>query len=74
MAYHGDHPHPFETATSPLYVSNDGRLRVEIERASLPAGYLVLDTRDGDVAIYTLDRTIADAYVAGYDLATRVDA
>lgn len=59
----------FEQSTSPLYASNDGVL--QIERTSNPKGFAVVDATDRHVEMFTLKRPIADAFVAGYDYATR---
>ena len=61
----------FEETTSPLYASNDGVLQVENERESRPHGFAVVDATDRHVELFTLKREIADAFVAGYDYATR---
>lgn len=58
----------FERSTSQLYRSNDGMLRV------LPMQYgfsaPTFEVRAGDVPVLcTHSRELADAYVAGYDLA-----
>jgi hypothetical protein len=58
----------FEFATSPLYTSNDGRLKVE----QVDDGWGVVDTQIGPGdpwLIYTEQRELADAYIAGYDQA-----
>lgn len=64
------HP-PFEQATSPLYQSNDGRLAIHPEPET--DGWIVVDTRDSHVELYTRKREIADAFVAGYDYRERLN-
>jgi len=62
----------FEQSTSALYYSNDGRMQVERERETNPAGYAVVDANDRHVELFTLRREIADAFIAGYDYAQRL--
>jgi hypothetical protein len=62
---------PFEQDTSPLYRSNDGRLLISPERSTTPPGFVVIDTADSHVALFTLTRELVDAFIAGYDLATK---
>lgn len=58
----------FEEATSPLYYSNDGRM--QIEKAT--DGFAILDATKKDVEMFTHQRVIADAFIAGYDYAERL--
>ena len=59
----------FEEITPPLYASNDGVL--QIEKTENPKGFAVVDATDRHVELFTLMQPIADAFVAGYDYATR---
>ena len=67
----------FEETTSALYYSNDARLHVRrapsddtaFEIVRVPDEPVVDYTR-GEVVFVTRDRVKADAYIAGYDLAT----
>lgn len=56
----------FEATTSPLYRSNDGRLRFDYSEGSIGTFVLRLD---GVEVFATNDRVKIDAYIAGYDLA-----
>lgn len=60
----------FERFTSPLYQSNDGRLKISEERRVEPTTYSVVDEENGETVLWTHERVLADAFVAGYDLAT----
>jgi len=67
----------FEETTSPLYYSNDGRLRLVEQnftgKGKLSIYVLRLHDADGEPVedvFCTYDRVKADAYIAGYDLAT----
>jgi hypothetical protein len=66
----------FEYSTSPLYYSDDGvvRLSTEYDTAHLRTVYALTEHvhGPGDVVLRTFQRAIADAYIAGYDLACRV--
>lgn len=59
----------FESSTSTLYTSNDGKLRVEHVLAEDEAAFVFVVKRHGAVVLTTGQRIIADAYIAGYDLA-----
>lgn len=68
----------FEESVSTLYCSNDGRLRKERERTEVGHVFVlrhyastsvVDDTHE--VVIATSDAVVADAYIAGYDLAAK---
>lgn len=61
----------FELATSPLLQSNDGRLLIERHRQT--RGFLVIDQADAHVALFTMQRPVADAFVAGWDAARFAD-
>lgn len=54
----------FERSTSPLYQSNDGRLRVEHPNSS---DWTVYDRERQEVALFTHSRLLCDAFIAGYD-------
>lgn len=59
----------FEETTSALYYSNDARLHLSWE--IVDGGektFMVMDSEG--VVFATRDRVKADAYIAGYDLAT----
>lgn len=61
----------FEQSTSPLYRSNDGRLEVHFELKGTGTEYFIKAHGVTVEEVFrTLDRTLADAYIAGYDLAT----
>jgi hypothetical protein len=69
-------PPVFEHTTSPLYQSNDGKLRVvRGSFDSLPSEateVIDLDLPSGErTLLRTYERAIADAYIAGYDEARR---
>lgn len=58
----------FEESTSPLTQSNDGRLKVEYVNGMDARAFVLWYA--GDIVLHTAERVIADAYIAGYDLAT----
>jgi hypothetical protein len=58
----------FEETTSPLYRSNDGRLRISTDTDRRKPVEHVLQF-DGVEVFRTRDRVMVDAYIAGYDLA-----
>lgn len=74
----------FEETTSALYYSNDGRLHLvrvpgEGERYTIDSRFDIIRVENiatdalesGEIVFSTKNRTLADAYIAGYDLATR---
>src|SRR4051812_11654900 len=64
-------PPSFEDHTSPLTRSNDGRL-VIAPQSNPPKSFTVSDERDKHVELFTQERKIADAFVAGYDYCERL--
>jgi hypothetical protein len=60
----------FERDTSALVHSNDGRIRADRELNT--NGWMVIDRNDDHVELFTMKRTIADAFIAGYDYAERI--
>lgn len=64
-------PPSFEAHTSPLVFSNDGNLQI-VKQSNPPNSFVVADDRDQHVELFTQDRKIADAFVAGYDYAERL--
>ena len=64
---------PYEVCTSPLPCSNDGRVRVDPVRETTPNGFIVVDSHDNHVELFTIQRAIADAFVAGYDYRDRLN-
>lgn len=63
-------PPSFEDHTSRLHYSNDGHLHVT-PQSNPPKSFVVSDGRDQHVELFTMERKIADAFVAGYDYAER---
>ena len=62
-------PPIFEKHTSPLRSSNDGRLGIgKLNNQSKE--WVIFDDWTGDYVLTTESHIIADAYLAGYDLAT----
>lgn len=60
-------PPTFEHHTSPFPGSNDGRLRVHAVDADGVDEYHVVNVKLDEIVLNTLDRTLADAFIAGYD-------
>ena len=71
-AFYG--PPAFEDSTSPLTRSNDGFLTVDRVEIGPERGWLVTATRNGEEEplLFTYDRCLADAYIAGYDEHDRI--
>ena len=70
-------PPTFETSTSPLVQSNDGRLELVPRRyyknhdlSENAEGWFLSDNAAGKLILHTHERIVIDAYIAGYDLAT----
>jgi len=62
----------FEWTTSPLRMSNDGRLEKITKHKTREDAYLfynVIDTTTNEVVLTTEQEVVASAYIAGYDLA-----
>lgn len=60
----------FEQSQSPLYRSNDGELEIETGYVDNEGGGVVtVVTHRGELVLSTHLRTLADAYVAGWDQA-----
>ena len=68
----------FEQSTSNLYYSDDARLHLtscqddegrKVWQVVRVPDVPTVDIARGTVVLATLDRTLADAYIAGYDLA-----
>lgn len=64
-------PPSFEDHTSPLAFSNDGQLQV-VKQSNPPKSFVVADERDQHVELFTKERKIADAFIAGYDYCDRL--
>ena len=69
----------FEQSTSNLYYSDDARLHLtscqddegrKVWQVVRIPDAPVVEIEYGTAVLTTLDRTLADAYIAGYDLAT----
>lgn len=74
MTYEEMFPALFEQRTSPLYYSDDTRLDVYEVTADDDAfrTFQVRYVPTLEVVLTTHERVLADAYIAGYDLATSV--
>jgi hypothetical protein len=57
----------FEQSTSPLVQSNDGLVYLRRDAG----GYMLTYDPTGETLLFTYQREIADAYIAGYDEARR---
>lgn len=60
----------FEQTTSPLRQSNDGKVYLRVEDGT----YILTYDPTGQTLLATFTRAIADAYIAGYDLAKGTEA
>lgn len=64
--------HPiFEATTSPLYSSNDQRLRMWTAADVRPRAKYTVELDDQTIVLATNKSLIVDAFIAGYDLAER---
>ena len=68
----------FERSTSTLYYSNDTKLHVVRDLLDPEtyhvAVYANANATEGEIVFSTHQRVLADAYIAGYDLATSKEA